>query len=378
MCNQRKGFTLVELMMVISIIVLVSGMTIPLLAQFMDAQKLPRAAKIVATAIRNAQIVSLNYMMETQLEVKPGTDDKLRVWGYSGQCKYPTDASAFGNNWDGTNYLLVSEAKRIKTSGGTIRLLPLNQFSLEPQNSETYNALSAVAPATKWEFSELRYTHYTLKDSYNTNSTGYEQVPAFEGLKHIHSGSARGTTIGLDRPVGIQVQMSGQELPTGIGIDTVNYVVYYDDNGDGMPDGNPLALYIDKADADNHNMPMPLAQGNSMPNTTLYDDFAKRKPAKISGSVYFTREGTLRESLSLCYYSASPINISGGDYFESGTNEPMTAMIYGFIVYDRSDTEKRMCVQVSGMGQVRAPFGVHPPAGKKWGEGFNNQSATGQ
>ncbi|MFC1582604.1 Tfp pilus assembly protein FimT/FimU [Planctomycetota bacterium] len=376
--NRKSAFTLVELMVVISIIVLVTGLTVPLMTQFFDKQKLPRAAKVLSSYIRNAQVSSVNYLMETQIEIIPGTDDQVRTWGYSARCKYPTSNVRVDMDWDrpADGYTLITEARRLSKAGGTVRFLPLNPYSYEPQNIQEYKNPSSNA----WEFSELRYSHYSL-ENYERSGGQWEITPGLQGLK-FNTGTDRAGThkIALETAVGIQVLLgSAKHMPKGVGIDPVNYVTYVDNNGDGMPDGNPLGLAYDKDSAlDNKNKGLFIGLlGSAIPANDIWQDYGTRKPKKISGSLMFTTEGTLKRNFSLCYYSKNPVNLAAPAYFKGAPGFITEAMMYGFCIFDKSAPQKRMFIEVTGVGQVRKAFAVYPPQDKKWGENFDYTSPTG-
>jgi hypothetical protein len=120
-------------------------------------------------------------------------------------------------------------------------------------------------------------------------------------------------------------------------------------------------------------------QGGAIQDDVLFNDAAKQEPQFISGSLMFTKEGTLKPSFSLCYFSDDPTSISEPPkYFSSGTANPIEAMIYGFVIYDKSSPNKRMMVEVTGVGQVRPTYAVHKAqTATRWGDNFNNQSPTG-
>ena len=58
-------------------------------------------------------------------------------------------------------------------------------------------------------------------------------------------------------------------------------------------------------------------------------------------------------------------------------NKIILARIYGFVVYDKGSPLKRMMVEVTGIGQVRQPYGVFEPNAKTWGINFNPSTETG-
>jgi len=368
-----RGFTLVELLVVISIIIIVTGISVPLMNKYFENQRLPRAARVLATHVRNAQITAMNYLMEVQIEIAPGTENRVRVWGYSAQVKDPS-------TWDAGPTMMISESRRLSKRGGVVRLLPLNPYSYQPENSQDYKVLAG------WEFAELKYVSYTMQACYrrvyDLDTTDewreWEVTPQLNNLMYVHTNNARSTGVGISRPVGVQVLLSSSSLPAGTRVDTVNYVTYYDANRDGMPDGNPLALRIDSSGGvNNYNEPLVVpTTGDAVGLNILYKDAAKRIPNKISGSLWFSKEGTLRRELSLHYYAENPLNM-GSVYFATTGRGNDSPSIYGFVVCDKASSMKKMMVEVTGMGQVRRPYGVFPPSGKKWGENFDPTTETG-
>ena len=364
-----------ELLVVISIIIVTTGISVPLMTSFLENRRVPRAAKILATQVRHAQISALNFQMDTQIELGPNVPDRIRIWGYSAQVKNP-------QTWDGGDRVMISEARRLSREGGQIRFLPLNKYSHQPQNSKGFKTLSG----REWEFCELKYTDYAMQACYqiaDTTDTAddwreWEVTPELRELIYAHTGTARSSTIGQKESVGVQVLLSTAFLPEGTGIDPVNYVSYYDANRDGMPDGNPLALRWDtsRLTTNNHNFPLIInTYNNAPPRGMLYKDTGKRIPAMISGSLMFSREGTLNRTYSLRYYASDPLG--GGGAFFRGIRTPGSSAVYGFVVWDRGFPKKKMMVEVSGMGQCRRPYGVFTDGGEVWGSNFNPCSERG-
>ncbi|MFH1707761.1 MAG: type II secretion system protein [Planctomycetota bacterium] len=373
--RRTQGFTLVELMVVIGIIVLISGMSVPLMTSFFDNQKLPRAAKLVGAYIRNAQVSAVNYMMMTQIEVVPGTTNALRLWGLTGISKRPT-APSLDQSWDRVDagYVLVAEAKRLPKEGGRIRFLPMNRYSYKPQNAESFGELSINA----WEFAEYQYTHYELKE-FERGVGSKEITPGIMNLSFEGAPRALSDCVTIDTPMGIQIALGTQrDMPQGVAFDTVNYVSYMDGNGDGMPDGNPLGTYYYPAAATNNKViPLVLAaKGLSIPNTRLYKDAATRRPNPISASLCFGKEGTLMDNFSLKYYAQNPVGL-GGSYFSATAGVMLEPVIAGFVIFDVADASRHMVIEVTGVGAVRQAYGAFAPVGTIWGGNFNNQSLTG-
>jgi len=375
MCRRKSrsgGFTLIELIVVVGIIIVVTGISIPLINKFFENRRMPRAAKILATHVKNAHITAVNYMMETQIEIAPNTENKLRIWGFSAQVANPS-------TWDSGGKVMVTEARRLSKRGGEIRFIPLNRYSLQPQNSYGYKNLSG------WEFCELHYKNYAMQACYKVADGAdlseewreWEVTPEIMNLTYSHSQNGRGGSIGGSRPVGMQVLLSTAFLPSGTGIDPVNYVSYYDANKDGMPDGNPLGLrWNPNSGENNHIVPLVVpAFGDTVVMDHIFRNQEKRIPQKVSGSLSFSRSGTLKRSLSLNYLAADPLNM-GNKYFTSGTTID-AARVYGFVVYDKSSPLRRMMVEVTGIGQVRRPYGIFTPNEEAWGTNFDPATETG-
>ncbi len=390
--QRKEAFTLVELMVVITIIILVTGMTVPMMMSFFEKEKLPRAAKILATQMRSAQIISMNYNTKTFFELVPGTDNTLRTWSFAGLCTWPDRDD--GDDWDKGTYIMITEARRVPRSGGTIRPVPINRYSREPVNCEGSMTMSMdlnIPPglsSSHWEYGELSYQFFGIVDYRNAPGgnpwwgmyRGVKSAGAFQEIKFSNGVlRAAGHQVKVYSPYEVQVLQGGEKfLPKGVGIDPVNYVSYRDTDGDGMADGNPLAMTRLKTAVGNNTVEpiyIPIKGGVAL-DGDLYKDASKFIPKLISATVAFSKEGTLRKNLSLHYYSQNPV--ASGEYFTTTVGN-IENVHYGFIVYDKANpTASRMMVEVTGAGQIRVPYGVYPAKKKKWGENFDVKTQYGR
>ncbi len=74
----KKGFTLVEMLVVIGIIILVSVVTVPLITPFLKAQRLSKGARIVQASALVARTMAINSRRTRQL-VFDSTYSKLSI-----------------------------------------------------------------------------------------------------------------------------------------------------------------------------------------------------------------------------------------------------------------------------------------------------------
>lgn len=72
--GERRGFTLVEMLLSVSIISLLAGLSLPVYASFQNRTDLDIAAQSLASALRRAQIYSRGVSGDAQwgVEIQPG------------------------------------------------------------------------------------------------------------------------------------------------------------------------------------------------------------------------------------------------------------------------------------------------------------------
>ena len=84
MKNKKTGFSLVEIMVVIGIIIIFSLVSLPLIAQYQKTTKLKNEAQVLVTNLRLAQQLAVTEQVIYQLKLYPATKSYKIVNSASG------------------------------------------------------------------------------------------------------------------------------------------------------------------------------------------------------------------------------------------------------------------------------------------------------
>lgn len=110
----RRGFTLMELLVVMGIIILMTAMSLPAISKFLDGQQLQQSGRIMQSAFNEARRAAVTQRTENYLlffrEMDPATQETK--WGVQRYRK--------GFGYEGPPHLLLPNVQfHIDASGGT-------------------------------------------------------------------------------------------------------------------------------------------------------------------------------------------------------------------------------------------------------------------
>lgn len=117
----KKGVTLIELLLVISIVAVIAGATLPFLSRFIVVNNLDSAQSKLNFAIRRAQALSMDGKSDTNWGVCK-TGNIIRV--YSGTCNSPgvSEDLSFSQSITITNFDVTFDSRGEPSSQVTITL----------------------------------------------------------------------------------------------------------------------------------------------------------------------------------------------------------------------------------------------------------------
>jgi len=98
--KNSKGFTLVEVIIVVVIIGIMAAISIPSISRWLPNYRLKRAARDVYSSMQKARMLAVKLNRETAIEFDPGTNKYTLCDNWSGGCignSQETDLSTIGS-----------------------------------------------------------------------------------------------------------------------------------------------------------------------------------------------------------------------------------------------------------------------------------------